>query len=349
MAMTPRERVTAAMNKENLDRPPAAIFTQSATIGQMDATGAAWPEAHKNAEVMAKLAAAQADVFGFECCRTSFCLTAEAERLGCVVDVTKKDAAPMIKSHPFKFDCMEGVYDDPAALMPADEFLKGGRVAEVIKSAAILKKNKGNDYCIVAGTTGPFTLAGHMVSTENLIFGMMMAPEEVDKWTAAITPYCKEYAQALIDNGADIIQMSEPSGSTDMLAPEMFQEAAGRAVTASLGATNGGLGNILHICGDAYPIIDQMAACGPSVKGISIEEKVDPYKAVEKVGGKTVLVGNVGSLKPLFQGTPEEVKEGVFKSCDAGFNIISSGCGIAPATSDENMRAFVEAVKNFKH
>ncbi|WP_255354910.1 uroporphyrinogen decarboxylase family protein [Candidatus Methanomethylophilus sp. 1R26] len=85
------------------------------------------------------------------------------------------------------------------------------------------------------------------------------------------------------------------------------------------------------------------------MKGISIEEKVDPYKAVEKVGGKTVLVGNVGSVKPLFQGTPEEVKEGVFKSCDAGFNIISSGCGIAPATSDENMRAFVEAVKNFKH
>ena len=149
MAMTPRERVTAAMNKENLDRPPAAIFTQSATIGQMDATGAAWPEAHKHAEIMAKLAAAQADVFGFECCRTSFCLTAEAERLGCTVAVDKKDAAPMIKNHPFKFDCMEGVYDDPAAMMPIDEFLQGGRVAEVIKSCELLKKSHGENYCIV--------------------------------------------------------------------------------------------------------------------------------------------------------------------------------------------------------
>ena len=348
MAMTPRERVTAAMNKENLDRPPAAIFTQSATIGQMDATGAAWPEAHKNAEIMAKLAAAQADVFGFECCRTSFCLTAEAERLGCTVAVDKKDAAPMIKNHPFKFDCMEGVYDDPAAMMPIDEFLQGGRVAEVIKSCELLKKSHGENYCIVAGTTGPFTLAGHMVSTENLIFGMMMAPEEVDKWVAATAPICKAYAQTLIDNGADIIQMSEPSGSTDMLAPDMFEEAAGKAVAASLGATKNGLGNVLHICGDAYPIVDKMAACGPSVKGVSIEEKVDPYKAVEKVGKDTVLVGNVGSVKPLFQGTPEEFKEGVFRSCDAGFGIISSGCGIAPATSDENMKAFVEAVKAFQ-
>ncbi|AGI47465.1 methyltransferase, MtaA/CmuA family [Thermoplasmatales archaeon BRNA1] len=335
------------MNKENLDRPPAAIFTQSATLGQMDKTGAAWPEAHKDAKIMAKLAAAQATVFGFECVRTSFCLTAEAERLGCTVAVDKRDAAPMIKSHPFKFDCMEGVYDDPSAMMSVDEFLKGGRVAEVIKSCEILKNDMGKDYCVVAGTTGPFTLAGHMVSTENLIFGMMMAPEMVDKWVDAVTPICKAYGQAVIDAGADIIQMSEPSASTDMLAPDMFQEAAGKAVLGSLGSTKGGLGNILHICGDTTPILDQMAVVGGSVKGISIEEKVDSYEAVKAVGDKCVLVGNVGSVKPLFQGTPEEVKEGVFRSCDAGFHIISSGCGIAPATADENMQAFVDAVKAF--
>ncbi len=346
MAMTPRERVIAAMNKENLDRPPVAIFTQSATVGQMDKTGAAWPEAHKNAEIMAKLAAAQATVFGFECCRTSFCLTAEAERLGCKVAVVKKDAAPMIKSHPFKFDCMAGEYDSPDALMPVEDFMKEGRVAEVAKSCTILKKDMGKDYVIVAGTTGPFTLAGHMVSTENLIFGMMMAPEQVDKWVQAVTPICKVYAQSLIDAGADVIQMSEPSASTDMIAPDMFQEAAGKAVKDSLGSTHGDIGNVLHICGDTYPILDQMVTCG--AKGISIEEKVDPFKAVEKVGSKTVLVGNVGSVKPLFQGTVDEVKQGVLNSCNAGFDIISSGCGIAPSTSDANMQMMVDTVKAFK-
>ena len=93
MTMTPRDRVLAAMKKEKLDRPPVAIFTQSATIGQMDKVGAAWPEAHKSAELMAKLGAAQADIYGFECCRAPFCLTAEAERLGCVVQVDKKEAS----------------------------------------------------------------------------------------------------------------------------------------------------------------------------------------------------------------------------------------------------------------
>ena len=78
MAMTPRERVLAAMKQEKLDRPPVAVFTQSATIDQMDALNIYWPEAHSNAKIMCELGAAQATVFGFEAVRSSFCLTAEA-------------------------------------------------------------------------------------------------------------------------------------------------------------------------------------------------------------------------------------------------------------------------------
>ena len=348
MAMTCRERITAAMNKENLDRPPVAVFTQSATVAQMDAVGAAWPEAHKDPTLMAKLAAAQNTFNGTECYRTCFCLTAEAERLGCSVSVEKKTDAPMMKSHPFHFDPMSGEYADPSELMPIEDYLKGGRVATILKSCEILRKDYDSENVpIVAGNTGPFTLTGHLVNTENIIFGMMMDPAQVDKWVAGVTPYVTKYCQALIDAGADIIQMSEPSGSTDMLAPDMFQEAAGIAVGKSLGITKGGLGNILHICGDTTPILDQMASIGGQVKGISIEEKVDSYKAVEMVGSKTVLVGNVGSVQPLFTGTAEETREGTLKSCKAGFDIISSGCGIATGTPNENYNMMVETVKNF--
>jgi [methyl-Co(III) methanol-specific corrinoid protein]:coenzyme M methyltransferase len=51
-----------------------------------------------------------------------------------------------------------------------------------------------------------------------------------------------------------------------------------------------------------------MASIGGQVKGISIEEKGDSYMAVEMVGTKTVLVGNVGSVQPLFTGTAEETR-----------------------------------------
>jgi [methyl-Co(III) methanol-specific corrinoid protein]:coenzyme M methyltransferase len=342
--MTPKERIYAALKQEPLDRPPVAIFTQSATLGQMDKVGAAWPEAHKDAGLMAKLGAAQADVFGFECVRIPFCLTAEAERLGCKVAVDKKDASPMLKAHPFKFDPMSGEYDDPSGLMSPEDFLKEGRPAEAIKAAGILKKSHP-DYAIVAGNTGPFTLAGHLINTENMVFGMMMAPEEVAKWVEAVNPIVKAYTQALSDAGADVIQMSEPSGSTDMLAPDMFDGASGKYVKESLASVKDAF-SILHICGDTYPILDYMIDTG--VTGMSIEEKVNPFKATEKVGKRAALVGNIGSVKPLFQGTPEEVKAAAIDCVKAGFSVISSGCGIAVATADANMQMLAETVKNYK-
>ena len=99
MAMTPRERVLAAMKQEKLDRPPVAVFTQSATIDQMDALNIYWPEAHSNAKMMCELGAAQATVFGFEAVRSSFCLTAEASNsTPCPVNTTSPTSCPLRSS-----------------------------------------------------------------------------------------------------------------------------------------------------------------------------------------------------------------------------------------------------------
>ncbi len=341
MSMTPKERVLAAMRKEELDRPPVAVFTQSATIGQMDATGVAWPEAHSDAKMMAKLGAAQATVFGFEAVRSSFCLTAEAERLGCMVDPGKKDRTPMLKKHPFHFDPMMGEYDEPSIMDP-EEFLKGGRPATVIEATRLMAEEYGNEYAVIAGNTGPFTLAGHLVSTENLVFGIMMAPEEVVKWIDAVNPVVKAYSQALADAGADVIQMSEPSSSTDLLSPDMFTEYSGNYVKESLAKVDGAY-SVLHICGDTGPILPLMADTG--VTGCSVEEKVDSAEAVKINNGRIALVGNVGVVHPLLQGTPEDCAAAARRIADAGFNVISPGCGLSALIADENLKALVKAIK----
>ena len=341
MSMTPRERVLAAMKQEKLDRPPVAVFTQSATVGEMENCGAAWPEAHSDAKLMAKLGAAQATYFGFEAVRSSFCLTAEAERLGCNVDPGKINSTPMIKKHPFKFDAMEDVYDEPNLLDP-EEFLKGGRPAVILEATKLLKEQYGNEYAVIGGNTGPFTLAGHMVSTENLVFGIMMNPEMVIKWIDAVNPIVKAYSQALADAGADIIQMSEPSSSTDLLSPDMFTEYSGRYVKESLASVKGA-DSVLHICGDTSEIIPLMADTG--VTGISVEEKVDSAEAVRIAAGRVACVGNVGVVNPLLQGTPEDCAAAAKRIAEAGFNVISPGCGLSALIKDENLFALVKAIK----
>ena len=341
MSMTPRERVLAAMKQEKLDRPPVAVFTQSATVGEMENCGAAWPEAHSDAKLMAKLGAAQATYYGFEAVRSAFCLTAEAERLGCNVDPGKINSTPMIKKHPFKFDAMEDVYDEPNLLDP-EEFLKGGRPAVILEATKLLKEQYGNEYAVIGGNTGPFTLAGHMVSTENLVFGIMMNPEMVAKWIDAVNPIVKAYTQALADAGADIIQMSEPSSSTDLLSPDMFTEYSGRYVKESLASVKGA-DSVLHICGDTSEIIPLMADTG--VTGISVEEKVDSADAVRIAAGRVACVGNVGVVNPLLQGTPEDCAAAAKRIAEAGFNVISPGCGLSALIKDENLFALVKAIK----
>ncbi len=342
MAMTPRERVLAAMKQEKLDRPPVAVFTQSATIDQMKAINTFWPEAHSDAKLMCELGAAQANVFGFEAVRSSFCLTAEAERLGCKVDPGKQDRTPMLKAHPHKFDPMSGEYDEPALMSP-EEFIKGGRPAVIIEATKLMKEKYGKEYAVIAGNTGPFTLAGHLVSTENLVFGIMMDPDKVKEWVGAVNPIIKAYCQALSDAGADIIQMSEPSASTDLLDPSTFMEYAGSYVHDSLAVTKGA-DTVLHICGDTSMILDHMIETG--VTGLSIEEKVDSAEAVKKVAGRAALVGNVGVVKPLLQGTPEDCAAAGKRIAAAGFNIVSPGCGLSALIPGANLKALVDSVKS---
>jgi [methyl-Co(III) methanol-specific corrinoid protein]:coenzyme M methyltransferase len=307
----------------------------------MEALGVFWPDAHSNPKAMAKLGAGQATVLGFEAVRAPFCLTAEAERMGCKVDPGKQDRTPMIKNHPFKFDAMEGVFDEPVVMDPK-EFLKGGRPAAVIEGIKLLKKDHGKEYVVIAGNTGPFTLAGHMVSTENLVFGILMAPDEVTKWLKKVTPICKAYTQALADAGADVIQMSEPSSSTDLLSPDMFNEFSGVYVKDSLASVKNAF-SVLHICGNTTDILDNMIAT--KVSGLSIEEKVDPKVGVKKIAKRAFVVGNVGVVHPLLQGTPEDCFNHGKIVKEAGFDVVSPGCGLSALIKNDNLKALVKAVK----
>ena len=95
--MTSKQEIIDAMNREHEGTPPPALFSQTATFGQMDACGARWPEANFDAEKMMVLALQPSEMFGFATARIPFDITAEAERLGCDVD---RDAAKCADREP---------------------------------------------------------------------------------------------------------------------------------------------------------------------------------------------------------------------------------------------------------
>ena len=339
--ISPKERVIAALEKEELDRPPVSIFTQSSTYSQMERICASYPDAHTHPDLMAKLGSAQADLYGFESVRIPFCLTAEAERFGCFVDLGTSETSPVVKQRPFNFDPHTGVCLGLENLsMEPDEFISSGRIAVAIEAISILSKTHGETHPVIAGVTGPLTALGQIFGVESIILGSLINPNVIASLIDLVLPCFRRYVQTLSDNGADIITMAEGLISPDVMDPNTFDKL-GKNYLNCLTSVKDSY-SVLHTCGDTSAILGKMESIGASA--ISIESVVDPYVAVKSLKKETVLIGNVGTISPLMLGTPNEVRSDAAKCIDAGFDIIAPGCGIPLSTPDENLEALVYEV-----
>ncbi|HUV23887.1 MAG TPA: MtaA/CmuA family methyltransferase [Methanomassiliicoccales archaeon] len=333
--MRPLERVLSALAGEWVDRPPICCMTTSVTLDQMRAVGAYWPEAHSDAKEMALLAYAAHSVVGFESVRVPFCLTVEAEIMGAKVDLGKMDRTPMVKGHPFSLGDEIEIPDNVEEL---------GRAPVTIESIDILRKMTREDVPIVPLATGPFTIAGHLVGMENLLLGIILDPGEVHELLKKATELSQRYISALDAAHPDVILLSNPSASSDMISPETHSEFSAPYTVSCLKGIENAM-SVLHICGDTTMLIDGMISTG--VDGISIEEKVDPFKASGLVNGRCALMGNVGVVNPLLQGSPKDVIQATKRVMEAGFDIVNPGCGLAPRIPMDNLRAMVRTVKGF--
>ncbi len=313
------------------EKVPVAIFTQSATAGQMDMCGASWPEAHTNPRLMARLGSAQADMFGFESVRVPFCMTGEAERLGCDVDLGVRGRMAAIVSRRQLLDPLNG---EPDITIPDPHSYLSGRLETTIEAIGIMKRTHGDDYPVVAGAVAPFTLAGQAFGIEGLVISTITEPRMASKLADAMDVLQTEYVKALADAGADIVLMPDGVASPDLIDPLHYR----RLVLPHYGCLRTGrVNSILHICGDSMGIVDDMRSSGADA--LSLEETQDPFELVERIGGRCALVGGVGPVSPLMNGTPAQVIEDAKRYERAGFNVVSPGCGICIGTPDANMSA----------
>ncbi len=327
------DRVMASLSMEETDRPPVTCMTTSVTLDQMDALGVYWPEAHHDPSLMAGLARAAHDIVGFESVRIPFCLTVEAEILGAEVDTTSSRRTPMVKSHPLR----QGGYMD----IP-DDVAGKGRAKVTLEALRLLKEEVGGEVPVIPLVTGPFTLAGHLVGMEKLLLWIIQDPGEVHRVVDFAASFLLEYMGALDAAGADVILMSNPSASADMISPEMYREFSVPQTRRAISSVENAK-TVLHICGDSTSLLDGMVSVGTD--GLSVEEKVDPFEAVDIVNGRAALIGNVGVINPLLNGTPEQVVNATERVMEAGFEVINPGCGLAPEIPLENLRAMVRTVK----
>ncbi len=74
--------------------------------------------------------------------------------------------------------------------------------------------------------------------------------------------------------------------------------------------------------------------------------QVDAKEAVQRIGGRVSLAGNIINSQTLLQGTPEDVYKQARYAIDAGVHLIGPECAIPLSTPVENLRAIVAAARD---
>ena len=332
----PKENLFNALEGKGIVRTPVASFTQTGIVDLMESSKAAWPMAHEDPKLMARLSMAAHELIGFEAVRVPYCVTVLAQALGCGLNMGQMDKQPSVVSHPLS--------DLESEMHYPDDLLYRGRVPVVLESVRIIKEEMEGEVPIIAGFEGPCTLASDLIGAERFLISFIKKPEYVSSVIDAATLVCMEYADALIKAGADIICVADPVASPELISPKMFD----RYIMGDLKRLAEGIKgrSVLHICGNVYKILDSMSRCG--YDALSIEEKIDDLgKAKELIGGRTRLIGNVACATTLFNGTPGIVRKEATIALKHGIDILAPGCGLAPKTPLENARAIVEARNEF--
>ncbi len=329
---TLKTRLLAALEGKPVDKVPVCSLTQTGIVELMEVVGAPWPEAHTNPELMAKLAIANHELSGLEAVRVPYCLTVLVEAMGCEINMGTKNRQPSVTAHPYPKD-LEG------AAVPAD-LLQRGRIPVVLEAIKIIREKVGPAVPIIGGMEGPITVASDLVSVKSFMKWSLKKTDLFEQALDLVTEAAIMYANALVEAGADIISVADPVASPDLLSPDSFKKflkARLQKFSYSVDSVT-----VLHICGNVNPILSDMADCG--FEGLSVEEKIgSPKKAKEVIGNRARFVGNISSPFTLLPGPVDKIKAEARQALAEGVDVLAPGCGIAPMTPLENIKAMVAA------
>ncbi len=331
--MNTRQEIEDAFDGQGRgDLPPPAVFTQTGTVGQMEACGAFWPEANFDAAKMGELAIQMDRMFGFATARVPFCLTVEAERLGAVINPGRVDTQPSITGSPYRGDVME-MDPPPEGLMDPEEFATGGRCALVQEVASRLSAEHP-DLFVTAGMMDPLSVFMQLFGVENALMCYMMEPGKTREWVERMVPYTQAYGSRLSEAADNVTVIG--LASADVLMPGMFGELITPFMSRTVSSLRDSFSTI-HTCGDTRSNIHELASIGAT--GLSLEASHDPGEYLGAVGGRCRLFGSVDPVGTLLMGCPADVASEARKYAELGFDVITPECGVPPRTPDANLDA----------
>jgi [methyl-Co(III) methanol-specific corrinoid protein]:coenzyme M methyltransferase len=334
-SMTSRERVLAALSRQPVDRTPVCNPTSVATVELMDLADAPFERAHRDPELMARLAATSYTELGFDSIMPVFSIIQESSALGCKIQWEQKDNWPTVKMREPIWKTVDDIKIPSDLLMHPD-------MRCVLDAITLLRKRFGDEVAIIGKTMGPWSLGYHCFGVEDFLLMAHDTPDKVIQCLERLKEVTIRFGNAQIDAGADALTL--PDHATGDLVSADYYKRFLRALHEEF-AEKIRIPLILHICGRTVDRMGYIAETG--MAAFHYDSKNKPEESRNIMRDRCALVGNINNPETLFARTPEEVRTEVEANLDAGVELVGPECAIPLQTPIENLMEIPRAVRDW--
>ncbi len=329
--MNEKERLLRVLKGEAVDRPPVIC-----PGGMMNASVTELLEGfdkNHNLEMASMVAAASRihEVAGFENLGVPFDMTVEAEPLGAKIDMGNKLIEPRVTEYSQEdIEVIVKKYN----VNPHNE----RRMSLTLEA---LSKLKNNDIPVIGNITGHISTATSVIDPLVVFKMLRREPERAYSFFKFITDYSKKYAVEMINAGADVIAISDPTATGEILGSKNFEKFAVPLYKEMIDTIHSyKVPVIVHICGKADTIIESLNLI--NADALSFDSVVNMRLAKSLIS--TRLMGNVNT-QLLHMGEREKIVSITNNCIDSGVDIVSPACGLSMGTPVRNLQAMTDSVR----
>jgi len=291
-----------------------------------------------SAELQARLMVEVAKEYPMSAILSMMDLSVEAEAFGSPIRFFKDDVPTVTKA------IIDSIEDVEKLKIPNVFENRTGIYVEGIKLAKKMAKN----IPVIAGTIGPFSLAGRLMDMTEIMINTYFEPEMVKKVLDKTTEFIINYINAFKEAGADGIIIAEPAAG--LLSPEICEEFSSyyiRKIKKVVDSENFVL--IYHNCGNVIPLLDTILTFNADIYHFG--DNIDIEDMLKLMPKTKIVMGNISPSKIIKNSNSKEVHKAVsnlLERCNKYDNfIISTGCDVPPTAPIENIEAYFEAIEDF--
>ena len=332
--MTSKERCLAAIAGKPADRVPAFPLLMFLAA---DRAGLTYRQFATDGQALADAQINMYRRFGVDA------ITACSDAFRVAADLGAPMAFPEDKP-PFAEKPFIASEADLKRLGRPDPARKGSRMADRLKAVGAMDRAVGRECLVLGWVDMPFAEACSACGVSDFMLLLVDDAPLAHRILDFLTKIVIDFALAQHAAGAPMIGAGDAAAS--LISPGMYREFALPYEQRVCDAVHRADGTVkLHICGNTSALLDDMVLSGADL--FNVDHLVDFGEACRTYGGtRKCFKGNLNPVADLMQATPEQCRQRARSCIERARGLpymLSAGCEIPAAVSDEVFRAFCEA------